>query len=293
MRAALVTALLLAAAAARADEPPRVAAERIVLHTTAGDIVLALYPDVAPRHVEQLVHLARLGVYDTTHFYRVEPGFVIQISTALDRKEPLSTEQRAAIHPLAAEFSALRHRRGVLSMARQDNDPDSGETSFSILLGDAPHLDGTYTVFGHVESGMDVVDEICKVPRNPKHQPLTRVSVERAEVVEASALAALRLEGPKPVAVPEALLPSAAGSRTELAGGVAVMVLGGLACFFLARRLPGRVLLSLNLVVVLVGGFLLFVLLFPAAQGHAWLAPALFAGVLGLFRLMSQFESAP
>src|SRR5262249_6546457 len=123
-----------------------------------------------------------------------------------------------------------------------------------------------------------------------KHQPLVRVEVQRAEAVDAAAL--LSLAGPRPVPVPEALVPPKTGPRAEVAGGVALMVLCGLGCFFLAKRLPARVLLSLNLVVVLVGGFLVFLLLFPAAQGHAWLAPTLFAGTLGLFRLMSQFESA-
>src|SRR5262249_8376418 len=224
----------------RADEPPRAGPERVVLHTAAGDIVLALYPDVAPRHVEQVLHLTRLGVYDTTHFYRVEPNFVVQVSTALDRTEPLTAAQRAAVHPLPAEFARGGPRRGVLSMARQDNDPDSAETSFSILLADAPHLDGKYTVFGHVESGMDVVDEICRVPRNAKHQPLVRVEVQRAEAVDAAAL--LSLAGPRPVPVPEALVPPKTGPRAEVAGGVARMGLCGLGCLFPAERLPGPVL---------------------------------------------------
>ncbi|HJT79047.1 MAG TPA: peptidylprolyl isomerase, partial [Gemmataceae bacterium] len=150
MRYLLLTAAALLAAVlpARAEAPPRLAPERVVLRTVAGDVVLALYADVAPGHVHQILKLVRLGAYDGTHFCRIDPTFVAQISTAYDRLSPLTPEQRAAIHPLKAEFSGLRHRRGTLSMARDDGKPDSAETSFSVLLADAPHLDGKYTVFG-------------------------------------------------------------------------------------------------------------------------------------------------
>jgi cyclophilin family peptidyl-prolyl cis-trans isomerase len=292
MRVPLLTAaaLLTAALGARAEPGPRLSRERIVLHTAAGDVVLALYPDVAPKHTEQILRLVRLGVYDTTHVCRVEPRFVAQLSTALDREEPLTPEQQAAIHRLPAEFSRVPHRRGTLSMAREDNDPDSGETSFSVLLGDAPHLDGKYTVFGEVVSGMDVIDEICKVLRRG-NQPVVRVEVSKATVVDSpEALASVPLAGPRPVEVPESLRPHEASRPWEMTGGVALMVLCGLGCVWLADRLPRRVLLSLNLIGVLVGGFLLFVLLAPAAQTHTSVALGLFLGLLGVLKLMSRFE---
>jgi cyclophilin family peptidyl-prolyl cis-trans isomerase len=289
----LSAAVLLAATAAAPAAGPRLARERVVLHTVAGDVVLAFYPDVAPHHVEQVLHLVRLGAYDTTHFCRVEPHFVAQLSTVLDRTRPLTDEQRAAVHPLAAEFGTVPHRRGTLSMARRDGEPDSAETSFSVLLADAPHLDGKYTVFGEVESGMDAIDALCRVPRQ-SNQPVVRLEVLKAEVVDSpEELTYLHLAGPREVPVPEALLPhgpDAAHSRA-IAGGIGLMVACGLVCFFLAGRLPGRVVVSLNLIIVLVGSFLLFVLLVPAAQAHAWLALALFLGLLGVLKLMSRFES--
>src|SRR5262249_51169256 len=244
-----------------AQEAPRLARERIVLHTVAGDVVLALYPDVAPQHVEQLLKLTRLGVYDGTHFYRVEPNFVVQLSTALDRTTPLTPEQKAALHPLPAEFSPLKHRRGVLSMARENNKPDSAESSFSILLANAPHLDGQYTVFGHVEAGVDVVDEMCKVPRNASHNPLVRLTVNRAEVVDAEEPARPSPSGPRPVELPDSLKPRTTATW-EVAGGVLLMVLCGLVGFFGAKRLPARAQPSIHLISVLIGGFLLLVLLF-------------------------------
>jgi peptidyl-prolyl cis-trans isomerase B (cyclophilin B) len=295
MRVPLLSAAVLLAAVlpAAAESRPHLAAERVVLHTAAGDVVLAFYPDVAPRHVAQILRLVRLGVYDTTHFCRIEPTFVAQLSTALDRSEAPSAEQRAAIHPLPAEFGSVPHRRGTLSMAREDGKPDSGETSFSILLAAAPHLDGKYTIFGEVESGMEVIDELCRVPRQG-NQPVVRLEIRKAEVVETrEALASLPLAGPHPVVVPEALQPSAqsAAPSREVAGGIVLMVVCGLACFFLAGRLPGRVVVSLNLLVVLIGSFLLFMLLMPAAQVHSGLALGLFGGLLGVLKLMSRFES--
>src|SRR5262249_17962019 len=128
---------------------PEKAGPRVIFHTVAGDLVFALYPKAAPETVEQFLLLTRNGVYDTTHFRRLEPGFVLQTGIADDRTTPLSPWQRELIHKLHGEYGAdVRHKRGVLSLARPDNDPDGGETSFSILLRDAPHMDGKYTVFG-------------------------------------------------------------------------------------------------------------------------------------------------
>jgi cyclophilin family peptidyl-prolyl cis-trans isomerase len=291
MRAAAVLAVLALTLPAAAQETPRLARERIVLHTVAGDLVLALYPDAAPQHVEQLLKLTRLGVYDGTHFYRVEPNFVVQLSTALDRTTPLTPEQKAALHPLPAEFGKLKHRRGVLSMARENNKPDSAESSFSILLADAPHLDGQYTIFGHVEAGMDVADEMCKVPRNASHNPLVRLTVNRAEVVDAEGPTRPSPSGPRPVELPDSLKPRTTATW-EVAGGVLLMVLCGLVGFFGAKRLPARAQPSIHLISVLIGGFLLLVLLFPLGQIHQWVAVGLFLGVLGMLRVMSQFESS-
>ena len=100
----------------------------------------------------QFLRLARAGVYDSVYFYRVEQGFVAQTATADDREVPLTAAQRAIIRPIPLEASPVRHTRGVLSLAHGD-DPNSGETSFSILLADAPHLDGKYTIFGRLEGG--------------------------------------------------------------------------------------------------------------------------------------------
>jgi len=117
--------------------------------TTGGTFTLELLPDVAPRTVAQFKRLIGAGVFDGIYFYRVEKGFVAQTATAADRATPLTPEQRAVIVPIPLETGPMLHKRGVLSLAHGD-DPNSGETSFSILLADAPHLDGKFTVFGRL-----------------------------------------------------------------------------------------------------------------------------------------------
>jgi cyclophilin family peptidyl-prolyl cis-trans isomerase len=287
----LLLAVLACAPGAAAQEPatqesaPRVAGERIVLRTNVGDMVLALYPEVAPRHAEQLLKLARMGVYDGVNFYRVESSFVAQLSDARYRQPAPSPEQAAAIHPLPAEFSGLRHRRGVLSMARYDDRPDSGETSFSILLGDAPHLDGKYTVFGYLETGDDVLDLIERVARDERHQPVVPIVVRRAEVVDSpEALAALRLR-------PAGFYDEGFGAPNGylLWGGLAA-ILCGLLLFVLSRRHVPVVLGSVGLLVVMVAFFGLFIAYVPRAGSSHWTAVALFLSIPVFFKLMNRFE---
>ena len=87
---------------------PRAAKEHVVMSTDYGDLVLALYPDVAPAHVAQILKLVKLGAYDSTHFFRIIPGFIVQLSDVNNRTRPLSVEQAAAVVPINAEFSNNR-----------------------------------------------------------------------------------------------------------------------------------------------------------------------------------------
>ena len=152
-RLSLLTALccLLYASCASAPTIARDDSVRVTMVTTGGTFTLKLLPSIAPRTVAQLRRLIAAHVFDSVYFYRVERGFVAQTATADDREVPLSKEQRSLISPIPLEVSTLLHTRGVLSLAYGD-DPNSGETSFSILLNDAPHLDGHFTVFGVLEN---------------------------------------------------------------------------------------------------------------------------------------------
>jgi cyclophilin family peptidyl-prolyl cis-trans isomerase len=162
------------------DEGPRV-----ILETLAGEIELMLYPGVAPATVGQFIALVEAGVYDSLRITRIEPGFVIQTGMApVHRKEPLSAGQQELIKPLRLEPSPLAHRKGSVSMAHWDDDLDSGETSFSIVLDDAPHLDGRYTIFGRVVTGWDAIETIEGAPRlYDSTEPAVEVLITRARVV--------------------------------------------------------------------------------------------------------------
>lgn len=129
-----------------------------------GEIVIDLLPDVAPKHVEQIVTLAKRGDYDDVVFHRVIDGFMAQTGDVQFGKGaggPQAGMGASDLPDLPAEFSAIPFERGVVGMARA-MDPDSANSQFFIMFAPAPNLDGQYTVVGRVISGMDVVDAIRK-----------------------------------------------------------------------------------------------------------------------------------
>ncbi len=130
---------------------------------TGGDVVIRLRPDLAPGHVERIAALAKDGFYDGVVFHRVIPGFMAQGG------DPTGTGSGGSKLPdLKAEFSSAPHVRGVCSMARTSA-PHSANSQFFICFDDATFLDGQYTVWGEVESGMEHVDALPKgePPRAP------------------------------------------------------------------------------------------------------------------------------
>jgi peptidylprolyl isomerase len=144
----------LATSAAKADDAD--AQNTLVLETKNGKIVIRLRPDLAPKHVAQIKALVARKFYDGLVFHRVIAGFMAQTG------DPKGTGEGGSDLPnLPAEFTPTPFKRGTLGMART-NDPDSANSQFFICLADAPFLDGKYTVFGEVTSGMDVVDKIKK-----------------------------------------------------------------------------------------------------------------------------------
>ncbi len=132
---------------------------------TKGQIVIRLLPKVAPKTVAQVEALARAGAYDNVVFHRVIAGFMAQTGDVQYGKKggDLSRAgQGGSSRPdLPAEFSKLPFKRGTVGMART-SDPNSGNSQFFITFAPASYLDGQYTVFGQVVSGMDVVDRIRK-----------------------------------------------------------------------------------------------------------------------------------
>lgn len=188
------------------------------LETGEGPILLVMYPDLAPHHVDNFTHLARTGFYDGTSFHRIVPGFVIQggdpnskdfdpandgtggptIGDVLTLDEMAKIQEVNALLEskgyapiqasvsLKAEFSAVLHLRGSLSMARSRN-PDSAGSQFFVCVDTTSQLDNKYTIFGHAVSGMDVADRIVSAEQNPaagREKPLKPVVVEHAVVIE-------------------------------------------------------------------------------------------------------------
>ena len=129
--------------------------ERLTLSlSSGGDVVIKLRPDRAPGHVERITDLANSGFYDGVVFHRVIPGFMAQGG------DPTGTGYHGSELPdLKAEFSREPHKRGTASMARSSN-PNSANSQFFICFDDAGFLDGQYTVWGEVESGMEHVDAL-------------------------------------------------------------------------------------------------------------------------------------
>ncbi len=150
-RAALAIPLLAATGAFAAAED---AANTVVMTLKNGKVVIRLRPDWAPKHVAQVETLVKRGFYDGLAFHRVIPGFMAQTG------DPKGTGEGGSDLPdLKAEFNKTHFKRGILGMART-SDPNSANSQFFIMFGDGGFLDGQYTAFGEVVSGMDVVDKI-------------------------------------------------------------------------------------------------------------------------------------
>ena len=156
-------------------------AYRAVLETASGPITIEFFADKAPEHVRNFLRLAAAGVFDGMAFHRVRQGFVIQTGS-LSSRGPLSSRQQKAVRTLQPEFNDTKHVKGIVSMARGD-DPASANTSFFIVTGDAPSLDGKYTVFGRVVDGMGAVEAIEKSPVDGE-TPVTRVELTAVRVVK-------------------------------------------------------------------------------------------------------------
>ena len=183
---ALATVLFARAAVATAQTPPAApqpanppisqwTGPEVTLHTTMGDIVITLDTVGAPKTSAQFLGLVKTGHYDGAAFYRIEPGFLIQLGD-LDAKY----EYRAPkLPPVALETDANRHARGAVGLAHAD-DPNSGQSTFYIDLAENSGLNATpgappnttgYAAFGHVTAGMEVAEAIAAVERAPEGGP--------------------------------------------------------------------------------------------------------------------------
>jgi len=154
-----------------------------IIETKSGNITLKFFPDVAPGHVKNFIDLAKKGFYDGTTFHRVIPGFMIQGGDPNSKDANKSKHgQGGPGYTIKAEFNDKPHKRGTLSMARAGH-PDSAGSQFFICVKDSSFLDKQYTVFGEVESGIEVVDKIVSQPRDASDNPNDRIEM-KVKIVE-------------------------------------------------------------------------------------------------------------
>jgi cyclophilin family peptidyl-prolyl cis-trans isomerase len=155
------------------------------LHTSAGEIDIRFFPDVAPNHVKNFIDLAQKGFYNGTKFHRVIPGFMIQGGDPNTKTNETSTWGTGGSGKnVAAEFNTVSHKRGIVSMARS-SDPNSASSQFFIVVKDSPFLDRQYTVFGQVTKGMDVADKIVNAPRDASDRPNNPTTIEKVVIRDA------------------------------------------------------------------------------------------------------------
>jgi peptidyl-prolyl cis-trans isomerase B (cyclophilin B) len=158
----------------------------VELHTTAGEIHIRFFPDVAPNHVRNFIELAQKGFYDGTKFHRVIPGFMIQGGDPNTKSgDPNTWGIGGSGTNVKAEFNTISHKRGIVSMARSQS-PDSASSQFFIVVKDSPFLDRQYSVFGEVTKGMDVADKIVSAPRGAQDRPNDPTAITKVVIRDAN-----------------------------------------------------------------------------------------------------------
>lgn len=158
------------------------AGQCVGLDTEAGVIEVELYPEQAPETVRNFLNLTATGLFDTTTFNRVVPGFVIQGGNMWSREggKVSKTVGDRGRRTIPDEPNSILHERGVISMARPD-EPNQAKTDFFILVAAAPYLDGKFAAFGRVTAGMEIVDAINKSAVT-EDKPEKPVKIKKAAV---------------------------------------------------------------------------------------------------------------
>jgi peptidyl-prolyl cis-trans isomerase B (cyclophilin B) len=168
--------------------------EVAVIKTSMGDMVVEFWPDVAPKTVDNFKKLAREGFYNGTAFHRIIKGFMIQGGDPLT-KDPGKEAMYGTGDPgykIKAEFNDRKHTKGVLSMARSPAGIDTAGSQFFICLGPAPNLDHSYTAFGKLIKGEDVLEKIGDAPvevrGRERSKPTQRIEVQSIKIVPADSV---------------------------------------------------------------------------------------------------------
>jgi len=173
------------------DKPPYAdtdvsASDVVVIETSMGTMKAKFFLDKAPNHAKNFVYLAKKGYYDGTRFHRIIKGFMIQggdpnTKPGGEKNGPPGTGGPG--YNVKNEFNDTPHVGGILSMARSQ-DPDSAGSQFFVVHKTAPHLDGQYTAFGKLISGMDVLEKIANVKTQPGDAPVEPVILKSVKIVK-------------------------------------------------------------------------------------------------------------
>ena len=165
------------------EEKKKMITTKAIIETRFGNMEIRFFPEVAPNHVSNFVELAKKGIYDGTTFHRVIPGFMIQGGDPNSKSPDRSKHGMGGPgYTIKAEFNNRQHKRGILSMARSQH-PDSAGSQFFICVADASFLNGKYSVFGEVVSGMEVADKIVSQPRDSMDNPNDRIEM-KVKIIE-------------------------------------------------------------------------------------------------------------
>ncbi|MFA5833988.1 MAG: peptidylprolyl isomerase [Bacteroidota bacterium] len=160
----------------------------VTIETSLGNITIQLNDSVAPKHSANFRKLAKDGYYDSTTFHRVIPNFMIQGGDPNSKNGERSTHGMGGPEYRIDAEIGLPHDRGVIAAARQGDQINpqkmSNGSQFYITVVPTTFLDGQYSVFGKVVEGMDVVDKIVAVPRDPRDNPLEKVMIKKMTVIE-------------------------------------------------------------------------------------------------------------
>ncbi len=159
----------------------KMASQCVTLETESGSIDISFMPEVAPEAVRNFLNLTATGAFDTTTFSRTVKGFVIQGGNLATSEKWSAELSKRMSRKLPDEVGLVKHVRGIVSMARPD-EPNSATTHFFILVGPGPHLDSTFSAFGTVTKGMEVVDAINQAPAEGE-KPEKPVKINRAVIV--------------------------------------------------------------------------------------------------------------
>ncbi len=252
----------------------------LVLKTDVGDIGVKLDWQEAPLTALKFSRLARSGALDGVEFFRLQDGFVLQTAEARYKSTRPTPVQLKEFVKTPLENQRARHTVGALSLAHPDSDPNGGESSFSIMLVNAPHLDGKYTVFGRVVAGSPTIEALRRLRVTQDYRPVRPVMIRRVFELPAAEASVYAWEGPP---------------RAEQRDGwpfEALALLSGMsgACWLawnsgrarLAQTLAALGTLAGTL--ILIGGFL------SGAAANPLRGLAIFTALLAAIRLLARYE---